>query len=80
VALKPDSQGDIGYYFALAQTGVEMAAPVAVGMVLDSYFGWAPWATAAGAVIGLAGGLTHMVLMLGRAEKQRPPEPPRGAT
>ncbi|HEX4591690.1 MAG TPA: AtpZ/AtpI family protein [Gemmataceae bacterium] len=77
---QPDAQRDLGYYFALAQTGLEMAAPVALGMVLDNYLGWAPWATAAGAVIGLAGGLTHMLIMLGRAEERHRPKPPRGAT
>jgi hypothetical protein len=80
VARQPDSQRDIGSLFALAQTGVEMAAPVALGMVLDSYWGWSPWATAAGAVIGLIGGLTHMLIMLGRAEDRQRHEPPRGAT
>jgi hypothetical protein len=80
VAQQPDSQSDLGFYLALAQTGLEMAAPIAVGMVLDSYLGWAPWATAAGAVIGLAGGLTHMLMILGRAEERRPTKPPRGAT
>ena len=80
MAEKPDSSLDVGFYFALAQTGLEMVVPIAVGMVLDSRFGWAPWAASAGAVIGLAGGLTHMLIMLRRAEEQRPSEPPRGAT
>jgi hypothetical protein len=77
---KPDSPADVGFYFALAQTGLEMVAPVAIGMFLDSRFGWTPWAASAGAVIGLAGGLTHMLIMLKRAEDRRPDEPPRGAT
>jgi hypothetical protein len=79
VARQPDSQRDLGFLFALAQTGVEMVAPVAVGLLLDNYFGWAPIGVALGAVLGLAGGLTHMVFMLRRAEEGRPPGPPRGA-
>lgn len=80
MAEKPVSDRDLGRYFALAQTGVEMVVPVAVGMWLDGRFGWSPWGTAVGAVVGFAGGLTHMVLMLRRDEERRPPEPPRGAT
>jgi predicted Kef-type K+ transport protein len=80
VAEPPTPDRDLGFYFALAQTGLEMAAPVALGAYLDSTFGWSPWATAAGAVLGLAGGLTHMVFMLKRNEDRRPPQPPRGTT
>jgi ATP synthase protein I len=77
----PTPDRDQGFYYALAQTGLEMVAPIAVGVVLDSKFGWSPWGASIGAVLGLAGGLTHMVLMLNRQEKdRRPPEPPRDAT
>jgi len=79
VARQPDSQRDLGSLFALAQTGVEMVAPVAVGLVADNYFGSSPIGVAAGALIGLAGGLTHMLIMLKRAEERGPSEPPRGA-
>jgi hypothetical protein len=79
VAGQPDSQRDLGSLFALAQTGLEMAAPVGIGLLADNYFGSSPIGVAAGAVIGLAGGLTHMVLMLRRAEEGRPPGPSRGA-
>lgn len=76
----PDSQRDFGPYVALAQTGLEMVVPVALGAFFDSRFGWAPWGAAVGAVIGFVGGLTHMLIMLKRGEDRRPPEPPRGAT
>ena len=79
MARQPDSQRDLGSLFALAQTGVEMAAPVGLGLLADNYFGSSPIGVAAGAVIGLAGGLTHMVLMLRRAEQERSTDPPRGA-
>jgi F0F1-type ATP synthase assembly protein I len=75
---RPDSQRDLGYYFALAQTGVEMVAPIAIGALLDGYFGWSPWGAGVGAVVGFVGGLTHMLIMLKRYEDPTPPGPPRG--
>jgi F0F1-type ATP synthase assembly protein I len=80
VADKPDSQRDVGQYFALAQTGLEMVVPVAIGVFLDGRFGWSPWGVAVGAVVGFVGGLAHMLILLKRGEERRPPEPPRGAT
>ena len=50
----PDSR-ELGYYFALAQVGVEMVAPLGIGLGLDFYFGWLPWATVTGAVLGFVG-------------------------
>jgi F0F1-type ATP synthase assembly protein I len=80
VAETPDSQREGSLYLALAQTGLEMVAPVAIGVVLDNHFGWSPWGAGIGAVVGFVGGLTHMLMLLKRAEERRPPEPPRGAT
>jgi hypothetical protein len=64
----PDPK-ELGFYFALAQVGLEMAAPVAVGALLDYYLNWMPWATAVGAVLGLVGGLAHLVSLLNKQEK-----------
>jgi F0F1-type ATP synthase assembly protein I len=80
VADKPDSQRDAGLYVALAQTGLEMVAPVVIGVFLDNHFGWSPWGAAIGVVVGFVGGLAHMLILLKRGEERRPPEPPRGAT
>jgi len=71
---------DMGFYFALAQTGLEMVAPIAVGAFLDSRYGWSPWATAIGAVLGMAGGLWHMLTMIKRHEERQPTQPPRDST
>jgi F0F1-type ATP synthase assembly protein I len=59
----------LGYYFALGQVGLEMAAPVAIGVGLDSYFGWSPWAAVVGATFGLIAGLAHLVMLLNRNER-----------
>lgn len=73
---RPEDKRDLGYLFALGQTGIEMVAPIAVGAYLDSRFGWTPWAAIVGAVLGLAGGLTHMLLMIKRHEERRSKKPP----
>jgi len=67
---KPPKFGDVGRYFALAQVGMEMVAPIVLGVFLDSQFGWRPWGVIAGAVFGLVGGLSHLVVMLNRFNKQ----------
>jgi hypothetical protein len=68
----PDTPSPWGYYWVLAQVGFEMAVPIAIGMALDRYFGWAPWAGAAGALIGFVGGIIHLIFLLRRLD---PPGP-----
>ena len=57
---------DMGRYFALAQVGLEMVLPIVLGVFLDRWLRWAPWGVVAGAVLGLVGGLWHLVLLLNR--------------
>lgn len=64
----PDPQ-QTGAYFALAQVGLEMVAPVVLGILLDHYLGWTPWAVIVGALVGLVGGVTHLVMLQGRQKK-----------
>jgi membrane associated rhomboid family serine protease len=68
---QPNPRREVGDYFALAQTGVEMFVPIALGAILDGRLGWTPWATVTGAVIGLVGGLTHMLVLLRRMDQRR---------
>lgn len=56
---KPDPR--VGKWFALSQVGLEMALPIFLGVWLDNRFGWSPWGTAIAAILGLTGGLTHLV-------------------
>jgi F0F1-type ATP synthase assembly protein I len=65
----PD-RNDMGRYVALSQIGLEMVAPIVVGLVLDHYLGWRPWALIAGAVLGLAGGLIHLVHVLNKMDSK----------
>ena len=65
---------EMGRYMAFAQVGFEMAAPIGLGAYLDHRLGWAPWGVIVGAVLGLVGGLAHLVVMLRRFEaKDSPP-------
>jgi F0F1-type ATP synthase assembly protein I len=74
VSQPPDAR-EQGYAFALAQIGVEMVAPLGVGLALDYYFGWGPWATVIGCVVGFVGGMAHLILLVRQhdAEERRPP-------
>jgi F0F1-type ATP synthase assembly protein I len=63
------SQRETAKYFALAQVGLEMVVPIAVGLWLDEHLGWKPWGVVGGAVLGLVGGLLHLLALLRRFEQ-----------
>jgi F0F1-type ATP synthase assembly protein I len=78
----PEGQPDpkeLGYYFTLAHVGLEMVAPMGLGIALDHYFGWTPWATVVGVVLGFTGGLVHLILLSNRFDADRRSPPPRDA-
>ena len=72
--MKEDAPGpkELGFYFALAQVGLEMVAPIGLGLLLDHYLSWSPWGAVAGAVFGLIGGLAHLVTLLNRHQGPGP--------
>ena len=57
----PKESRELGRYLALGQVGLEMVAPIALGLAADRYFGCGPWGLIVGAVLGLGGGLVHLV-------------------
>jgi F0F1-type ATP synthase assembly protein I len=59
----------MGRLFALAQVGFEMVVPIALGLFLDDRLGWTPWGVTAGAVLGLVGGMAHLLMMLKKFEQ-----------
>jgi F0F1-type ATP synthase assembly protein I len=61
---------ELGFYFSLAQIGLEMVAPIAVGVLLDLGLGWRPWAAIVGAVLGFVVGFTHLISMLNQRNKK----------
>ena len=70
----PDSR-QLGKFMALGQVGIEMVAPIVLGLVLDHAFGWLPWATVIGAVLGLVGGIAHL-FALAKGSNGQDQEPP----
>jgi F0F1-type ATP synthase assembly protein I len=63
---KPPTPEETGYYFALAQVGLEMVFPMGIGIALDYAFGWTPWATIIGLILGFVGGMFHLVMLVNR--------------
>ena len=74
--MPPESRDpkDLGFYFAVSQVGMEMVFPVGAGALLDHYFNWAPWGTIVGALLGLAVGMTHLILLLATRQRTPPSE------
>jgi F0F1-type ATP synthase assembly protein I len=72
----PDNQRKFGLALLLGQTGMEMVAPIGLGVVLDRWLGCLPWLTITGAVLGFVGGLGHMVFLANRINKDDAPPPP----
>jgi F0F1-type ATP synthase assembly protein I len=61
--LTPGDPKELGYLFALGQAGLEMVAPVVIGVVVDNWLGSSPWGAVIGAVLGLVVGLAHLIVM-----------------
>lgn len=61
---------ELGYYFALAQCGMEMVVPLGIGACLDYYFDWTPWGVVVGAILGFVGGLSHLIIMVQRHDAE----------
>lgn len=64
----PQHPWEFGYYVSLAQVGLEMVAPIGIGLLLDYWLGWAPWGVVSGAVVGLVGGIAHLVALANRRD------------
>ena len=59
---------------------MEMVAPVVIGLLLDSYFGWSWWGVTVGAIVGLIGGLVHLVKLSSPKPPDKPPPPARDSS
>lgn len=66
---KPPTAREMGYYLSLAQIGMEMVAPVVLGVLLDVYVHTVPWGIIVGAFLGFGLGLIHLITLVNREEK-----------
>ncbi len=67
----PYNGNDLGRYMAMGQIGMEMAGPIAIGVLLDYLLNWQPWCTVVGACLGLVFGLVLLVRMANKQDKER---------
>jgi F0F1-type ATP synthase assembly protein I len=75
VSSGPPNPREFGTYVELAQVGMEMVAPLGVGLALDFYLHWSPWGAVIGAILGLVAGIGHLVSILNRQDQS--PHSPR---
>jgi F0F1-type ATP synthase assembly protein I len=68
----------MGLYLALGQAGIEMVAPIGIGIILDRTLGWTPWLTLSGVLVGFVGGLAHMLILVKRLNEMDESKPGRG--
>jgi F0F1-type ATP synthase assembly protein I len=60
----------------MAQVGLEMVAPVALGWWLDERLGLRPWLLVVGVVVGFSIGILHLTLLSRDKTLTRDHEPP----
>lgn len=46
----------------------DLLVPIGVGIALDHYMGWGSWGTLIGLIVGFAGSLLHLVVLLKRQD------------
>ncbi len=70
---------DLRRYFAYSQVGMEMVAPIVLGLLLDLWLHWLPWGVVVGAALGLSVGLIHLIHLVNKenAESSPPQSNPR---
>jgi F0F1-type ATP synthase assembly protein I len=73
----PVNPREYGYYISVAQVGMEMAAPIGLGLILDHYLGWSPWGIVGGAVFGLVAGIAHLAMLANRRDDSDSSRPRR---
>lgn len=66
----PDPKA-LGQLALLASVGLEMVAPLALGWLADRYLGCQPWGVVVGAVLGMVGGVAHLMVVANAQDRRR---------
>jgi F0F1-type ATP synthase assembly protein I len=61
----------MGYLIALGQIGMEMVVPIGLGVALDVWLGTIPLFIVVGVLLGLVGGMVHMMAILKRMDQSK---------
>jgi F0F1-type ATP synthase assembly protein I len=73
----PPSPEELGRYFALSQIGLEMVAPIGLGLALDYWLGSSPWGAVIGAILGFVGGIIHLIVLVNQRKEKEESKPAR---
>jgi F0F1-type ATP synthase assembly protein I len=63
---------DVRRYMSLSQVGLEMVAPIGLGLGLDLWLGWLPWGVIVGAVLGFSVGMIHLYIVVSKDDSDSP--------
>ena len=63
------------WYAVLGTLGLEMVAPIGVGVFLDKQLGTIPWLSMTGVVVGFVGGMWHLVWTLRTINREEAKQP-----
>jgi F0F1-type ATP synthase assembly protein I len=65
----PGNRRTLGLALTLTQVPLEMVGLLVLGLVGDTYLHTTPWLSVAGAVLGFACGLAHLVVIVNQMNK-----------
>ena len=68
---------DVRRYMTLSQVGLEMVAPIGLGLAVDHYLGWSPWGVIVGAALGFSVGLVHLIWVVSKDDEDSSPPRPK---
>ncbi len=76
----PDDQSrssQFGYLMAIGQVGIEMVVPIGLGVLADVKLKTMPLFVVIGVLVGLIGGMLHMMALLKRMDQLKNKKPPQ---
>jgi F0F1-type ATP synthase assembly protein I len=77
---QPTRSQAMGYVIAISQVGFEMVVPIGLGVFLDLRLGTMPLLTVVGVLLGLFGGMAHLLVLLRKLDQvnhtDQPPKTP----